>query len=93
MTHTTGPWQTVKVDGSDDCYHLDVKTLNGALVASVSGGMFHHGNAQLIAAAPDLLDALAALNEYFSNFSQDSLGHKKLGIARAALAKATGGSQ
>jgi len=48
-------------------------------------------NARLIAAAPDLLDALAVLTELVS-FQICGDGHPAIINARAAIAKATGGA-
>lgn len=96
-THTPGPWQATTG-------HL-VRVMAGA--DSVAGihkiGRFTGGhdpretiaNAHLIAAAPDLLEALKILAEEASGFnvsgvyfSEDCMGHKGLKMAWEAIAKA-----
>lgn len=47
-------------------------------------------NARLIAAAPDLLEALQALTVLFSPLAKDSTTANWIDKARAAIAKATG---
>lgn len=74
--HTPGPW---RVDTHCNVMHKD------AMVAfpCISGGLNQEANARLIAAAPDLLEALEDIAAYYPNsWAED--------VARAAIAKATG---
>lgn len=98
--HTPGPWYYIK----DDEWSHSVVTRHGELpdgspnywtVASVNKRREpeHEANASLIAAAPDLLDALkGALNHWAvpSSICIDRPAYEK---ARAAIAKATGQKQ
>lgn len=100
--HTPGPWEIGSINKRD-------KNLWWAAVFTPkSTGKFHtpragealgvdreecEGNARLIAAAPDLLEALRALAECVEGYRQTGcLGawDKPLGEARAAIAKAEG---
>ena len=89
-THTPGPWFT-KREGFSTVY-VDARIGGGLLqeVASVGpqeGGIQQQdANARLIAAAPELLEALDSLM-YWDN------GKPEWEIARAAIAKATGKSE
>lgn len=68
--HTPGPWEsgecTIKtnqhIDGQQIIRHsFYVKKVNGLNIAELSGSAYHsqlEANARLMAAAPDLLDAL-----------------------------------
>ena len=47
-------------------------------------------DAHLIAAAPDLLEALIGINALFSHLSKDCTQYNAVDKARAAIAKATG---
>jgi len=49
----------------------------------------HEANARLIAAAPDLLDALAKLVEFSGMLAESPEGSKAIDSARTAIAKAT----
>jgi hypothetical protein len=50
MTHTPGPWSAHAYDDAEDGFYIE---WNGGDVAQV----YRAGDAELIAAAPDLLDA------------------------------------
>lgn len=80
--HTPGPW---KCDSSR--VHTSIETNEGLHIAMVSYGNVtmekHLANARLIAAAPELLEAL----EYYIDNGDD---HKAIDKARAAIAKAKG---
>jgi hypothetical protein len=86
-THTPGPW---KIEENLDQGNIDIRSddIYRFYIAEVWGGMdAHKANAHLIAAAPDLLEALEAL-------VKQAEGHKAVGVywdeARAAIAKAKG---
>jgi len=84
--HTPGPWThgCEDVPKSGDIYAED-----GSLIAEV----FVNGdpesliaNARLIAAAPDLLEALQALDTLFAPIAKDTTAAQWIDKARAAIA-------
>ena len=92
--HTPGPW---RVDSHFNIFYKD------AMVAfpCISGGLDQKANARLIAAAPELLEALqemfaAERANSFEIVGRDTDGHplNAMGVARknarAAITKATG---
>ena len=84
-THTPGPWVNDGLNGSE---RIDINAESGFYIAEVIGSMTaQEANAHLIAAAPDLLEALETL-------VKQAEGHKAVGAywdeARAAIAKAKG---
>ncbi len=90
MSHTPGPWQ---VNGSTiEQDHAAFPETN--VVASVYDGRdapidgTPDANARLIAAAPDLLEALRIMVELFGETTVDQSEAAVLGAARAAIAKA-----
>ena len=95
--HTPGPWHfdTALMDHAD---HLNVWEANGiGHVAAVSKGLTPdpsaEANARLIAAAPDLLEALeeiARLPIAGSYPDGPCLERQDMNMVRAAIAKATG---
>lgn len=83
--HTAGPWSVSTIPG----HVTDVRAPNGEFVANVDFdkriGVAEVGaNAKLIAAAPEMAEALRALLESRGPISADDAAKK----ARAALAKA-----
>ena len=66
-------------------------TYYGATAPDAASLAVAHANARLIAAAPDLLEALRALVEAVEDNDQDSL--RELIAAHAAIAKAEGAQQ
>ena len=101
MSHTPGPWRVVKVLSfhDDEVNQGDVKVEgvgNFAVVLGPSGGnpligtATYLGDANLIAAAPDMLEALVDLVAWVDpNENLEGL-HMELDMARAAIAKAKG---
>ena len=96
--HTPGPWMRDRESGFD----CDVRAANGRKIASVNvqnqpkskeGWVLrkkeNEANACLIAAAPELLEALKLIAS--AENSALDLAYCK-GIARAAITKATGGA-
>jgi hypothetical protein len=92
--HTPGPWRT------DDHYHgailgdgnqVAMATMNGCLPAET-----RDANARLIAAAPELLEALQqalfSLGHTGANHDLDNMHRPAWEMIRAAIAKATGGA-
>lgn len=81
--HTPGPWNVsppCELSPRYSVYH------NGPLVYCDRGE-----DARLIAAAPDLLNALMDIVSYFGDDNDNGLD-EMLTNARAAIAKATGGA-
>ena len=89
--HTLGPWQTVEV--GEFRTKLAVADSQGVSLLTVVdeegakfGAVYSEADADLIAAAPDLLDALRRMVESVTGVDQVSAVNE----ARAAIAKATG---
>lgn len=96
--HTPGPWHYSHREGADGMYRTEVFSEQHGGIATCDWTPKHYGNgvtatyreanARLIAAAPDLLDALIELNSVSARgFLYDDPARVK---ARAAIAKATG---
>ena len=94
---TPGPWRVTERDGNDICIVSDC----GAIAKAIRGQESPEkprANALLIAAAPDLYDALYdcvhTLERIRRNSSTLSLRHEHPAVlaGQAALAKATGGT-
>lgn len=89
--HTPGPW---KVESNEEFIEI---WNNNTWIANVQTEHKHHtvdnfANARLIAAAPELLDALEdAITFLATDYGYDSRLADCLNKARAAKAKATGG--
>jgi hypothetical protein len=78
--HTPGPWAS----NSADSFELGVYG-SGYRIAKMTGGEINRdvANARLIAAAPELLEALQAIID-------TGLSTSKITAAKKAIAKATG---
>ena len=95
--HTPGPWTAENTKCMNGWLVFPLKHPDGANYAHLcgwNGGALSEANARLIAAAPDLLEALlnvvccpAFTGELFKT---DKDSHKAWTLARAAIAKATG---
>jgi hypothetical protein len=87
MSHTPGPWgiQPDEHGGPSDTVYAyeDQQQEVAEIVSGVSA------DRHLIAAAPELLDALVAMREAFTSNGTDSQ-HNACRMADAALAKAEG---
>jgi len=90
--HTPGPWH-VGVKQAE-------KIIYDASGWAVANATVYHGendakaNARLIAAAPDLLEALKTLQSMASTFPNElHKDHPDVVAARAAIARATGDNQ
>lgn len=99
LKHTPGPW-VVDPDSPTDISPADDLRLGIACIshADEAGGRWIFGeqskaNAKLIAAAPDLLQALVALHESLTQLNDSGdvgrMVADQVEIARAAIAKAT----
>ena len=91
--HTEGPWK-VRGDGSRGQWYVEAPSTRGDywLVAEASGRSATENqiNAHLIAAAPDLLDALRACAEYMEEYGAPVEMGSSVQRARAAIARAEG---
>ncbi len=92
--HTPGPWEAKRLDS----HHSHIQSENG-LIARTALGIDQppealHANARLIAAAPDMLEALEeariALKHCVECMELNSLPESAFRTVRAAIAKATG---
>ena len=105
ITHTPGPWRLMPLE--DGVAYLRIRgtrlggrykvcNVHAALHQLETEVLVSQANAQLIAAAPELLQALIALDNYVSNnLSSDyptgvDLNSLEFKTARKAIAKATG---
>ena len=96
--HTSGPWKVIETHylPHDGDHVADMS--NGLMVVPSMFGLGDPlADARLIAAAPDLLEALKVLADEANGFSisgvyfnEKCMGHKGLDMAFAAIAKATG---
>lgn len=97
VKHTPGPWES----DSDVVQPVDGQSFNGCHICRITdpGDGFSseaRANAQLISAAPDLLEACKAALAYIPNSVVRSwppgfeLKAKALELLRSAIAKATG---
>ncbi len=95
MNHTPGPWKILRLDlGDEEIFFVPVEILagSGKLVVAYEGGLAPaahewtaeeiEANAALIAAAPDMLEALETIMNIGDKACRD--------IARAAIKKARG---
>lgn len=85
VVHAPGPWRFEDAPGIGDevCFQV-IRDSAGHHVSSTWGGP-HLGNAKLIAAAPELLEALLALVD-----SPNAKENEMWDCARAAIKKAIG---
>lgn len=93
-THTLGPWQAVNWT----CHApTTIKAADGTVVADTSGFGRHTDDcipdARLIAAAPEMLEALRIAQKWLCNCAPTANidGPKPLPVIALAIAKATGG--
>jgi hypothetical protein len=88
-THTPGPWTPHSF--SHGLKDVPIRADNGRNVANVSNcdGRELVANSRLIAAAPELLEALTRIAEELDTEFDSMEKHIAVKIARAAIAKAT----
>ncbi len=86
MTHTPGPWWPYRKQGYSNLF-IGSGTHDVAEATHAGGEEHRQANAQLIAAAPELL---AALNYMVENAEADGWSELMLSDAKAAIAKAEG---
>lgn len=89
--HTPGPWNCSQESVDPEWWIVTIK--GGLIVANVNAHHNQEANARLIAAAPDLLDALDdALGELQADSHRDGARCLLLTKIEAAIAKAKGGA-
>ena len=91
--HTPGPWRYLRSGYGSKSADFDIVTDSGGRVASTP----YEDKARLIAAAPELLNLVAALRDYISDIPESSVGGDDYAVslcrkASAAIAKAEGKS-
>lgn len=83
MSYTKGPWKIVRSGGG---WVREIEADHGVAVCY---GSIDDGNAKLIAAAPDMCEALKEMvSKYAGQVQNDGVYDAALDKARAALAKA-----
>lgn len=91
-SYTPGPWQAIEFSSPRGSYYV-VNENNGDLIFG-AGRSICEANAHLIAAAPELLDALRDTVQALKGYVEDDGGpewvYKALDEAKAAIAKAEG---
>jgi hypothetical protein len=93
LNHSITPWKTAIA--FDRAYIRNIKDAQGEIIAQIpdleDGLAETTANARLMAAAPELLEALKGMIEYFVDYSIDDYSDTEtMQAARAAIAKATG---
>jgi hypothetical protein len=103
--HTPGPWKFSEADNNSTEFYIQFdhsRAENYKHIASSAGAIaklppskFHNqqANAQLIAAAPDLLEALEFVAKNCAADLTHSEADKIISIARKAIARAKGESE
>lgn len=84
--HTTYPTDAVRISGPDGFQIAATRQLHGYRPDKTAAWYEARANARLMAAAPDLLEALKTLSDAFPAQST----HPAVKAARAAIAKAEG---
>ena len=102
-THTSGPWCAEKLDASPDhSWAIDSELVEIARLLEWPDHQAEaEANARLIAAAPEMLEALVGLRDYLQTLAGEvqipsSLylqGKRAMDYAEVALAKAKGGEE
>lgn len=91
--HTPGPWRVERHDGKTEIWSQNhfVARVDDALFMSAKKHGLEDGNARLIAAAPEMLEALASALNFINGYGEQT----KAGIIyeiKSAIAKARGES-
>lgn len=94
--HTPGPWFATRPEHAHGWWIVSTDQDGDNCVDDSGDGGFEEANARLIAAAPDMLDALKILvNADYETVTQEGkpcIPLQRLYIAMAAIAKAEGRS-
>ena len=89
---TPGPWLIGEDQCVDETWSI-VTTSGGSIIANVNDRHDRKANAHLIAAAPDLYEALEKLRSYSDAIAAGRINYRPgdhIAVADAALAKARG---
>jgi len=91
-THTAGPWKLLAVgDGTSRMCPADADGLSLLTIVDEDGGdfaaVYKDADARLIAAAPDMLDALHKAREWLEGWGS---AEHQLAVINEAIAKAEG---
>ena len=86
--HTPGPWWVEK-DGSAE-HRNEANVINGADGTMIVYGQVNDADARLIAAAPDLLEALKTLTAYLGKTATHTSDLEAVWDAEKVIRKATG---
>jgi hypothetical protein len=91
MAHTPGPWRFAQ-DGREPYWNVDMPMQDGSPGYGFANAMVYttEEDARLIAAAPDLLDALKRCVQWLSDLDNDICEKAELLNAMDAIAKAEG---
>jgi hypothetical protein len=85
--HTKGPWKVAEGKKADELF-IEASTRKGGRIARLwNGRTGRNANAKLIAAAPDMLEALEQVAEALDN---GTLTHKRIALVFDAIKKAKG---
>ena len=92
--HTPGPWKPACGARGTTCRHPAILCDGGQVGNATRQGSeaATDANARLIAAAPDLLEALQTIAGYLDDTAACNSDKAMASTARAAIAKATGGA-
>lgn len=74
MPHTPGPWKVLTLDDGTEWVQADCGTCNARIAIVDDSAGCQPGNAHLIAAAPELLEALEASRKAINTLDEDALG-------------------
>lgn len=93
MKHTPGPWRADWDDNGQ--WYVEPLGVTGSALRGDSGDCIEAANAHLIAAAPELLEALQALRGWLQARTSLDSGeiHSMKRSIEPVIAKATGGAQ
>jgi hypothetical protein len=88
VRHTPGPWKARKIQGYTAYWSVDAPRVEDRepQICKVSGGLYidapqTEANARLIAAAPDLLAALADICSHINEWGEILQGHEEDALA------------
>lgn len=83
--HSPGPWHIVD-RAVEDCAWNEIRDVNDEFVCALGEYSYDKGNARLIAAAPEMLEALKHAEALI--MAKCDPEHPTLAVVRAAIAKA-----
>ena len=93
FNHNPGPWRyTIHGPHPDNMAALDIKINRGEDSECVAGSVYEEADARLIAACPEMLDALIYLLRVADPYRTGGMQHQReaISMSLAAIEKATG---